>query len=172
MTPSGVLAILGRMTEKKCSQCKLVLPIDKFGFRKDRGDWRPECNGCRLKKAIPSEKECPRCEVVKPISKFPKKKRVSRICHECTDGAGWGQGWHLKKKYGLTQGDYNRILAEQDGKCAICETTEPGRYDRFRVDHCHETNKVRGLLCDSCNLMLGKAKDDPEILRRAVAYLE
>lgn len=64
------------------------------------------------------------------------------------------------------------MLHNQGNKCKICETHESEFDKRLAVDHCHKTGKVRGLLCSSCNTSLGKFKDDPEILRRAINYLE
>ena len=70
----------------------------------------------------------------------------------------------------MTPADYDALLARQNGVCAICETTEPGK--PLYVDHCHIRNEVRGLLCRSCNLGLGNFKHDPRLLRAATAYLE
>ena len=74
-------------------------------------------------------------------------------------------------KYGLTLNDYYNILKKQNNKCAICETDKPGGQGRFHLDHCHKTNKVRGLLCHRCNTSLGGFRDDPIILERAKIYL-
>lgn len=64
------------------------------------------------------------------------------------------------------------MLAAQNGGCAICSTTTPdGNARRFHVDHDHETGKIRGLLCHSCNTGIGKLRDDPDLLLSAVAYL-
>jgi tripartite-type tricarboxylate transporter receptor subunit TctC len=75
----------------------------------------------------------------------------------------------FKLKYGLTQGDYDRMLLSQRGVCAICEQT--CRW-RLCVDHCHCTKQVRGLLCMRCNTGLGQFRDDPRLLRKAAAYLD
>lgn len=75
----------------------------------------------------------------------------------------------LKNKYGITLEDYKCMFEAQDGVCAICEESEEGRL--LAVDHCHETNKVRGLLCGSCNRALGLFKDDPILLSRAKEYV-
>lgn len=82
----------------------------------------------------------------------------------------------LKKILGrrnLTLADYHRMRDEQEGKCAICGTTDPGlRHSaRLLIDHDHQTGKVRGLLCNGCNTGLGAFKDAPEALLRAAAYL-
>jgi hypothetical protein len=65
------------------------------------------------------------------------------------------------------------MLEAQDYKCAICgvlDVVAPGN-GALAVDHCHETGRVRGLLCSICNTSLGGFRDDPELLQRAVNYL-
>lgn len=80
-------------------------------------------------------------------------------------------GYKLKKKYGITLEDYkNRVLA-QKGLCAICGRP-PAQGKRLRVDHCHKTNVVRGLLCDNCNLGIGHLMENPRILLSAIKYIE
>ena len=88
---------------------------------------------------------------------------------------------NLKARFGLSLEDYDAMLAEQGGGCAICGTTEPGgRHDTFfPVDHDHACcpgdkscgKCLRGLLCAKCNLGLGAFDDDPDRLMSAVAYL-
>ena len=75
----------------------------------------------------------------------------------------------LKFLYGISIEDYNALLAQQRGACAICRK-RPGH--RLFVDHCHTTNKVRRLLCRGCNFGIGYFGDDPRLLRLAAAYLE
>lgn len=73
--------------------------------------------------------------------------------------------------YGLAPGDYERLLALQQGRCAICRRRP--RAKRLAVDHNHGTGKVRGLLCEPCNRrVLGGGHDSLQILRNAVYYLE
>lgn len=74
-------------------------------------------------------------------------------------------------KYGITLDDYNRMLAEQGGGCAICgsETNKNGK--ALFVDHCHDTGRVRGILCYKCNTGLGSFKDDAGLLEKAFRYL-
>lgn len=74
------------------------------------------------------------------------------------------------KKYGITEVDYQTLLAKQNGGCAICGSS--GERRRLDVDHCHITDKIRGLLCNNCNRGLGHLKDDPALLRLAATYLE
>ena len=71
----------------------------------------------------------------------------------------------------MTPAGYYDMLVAQGGVCAICRLTcQSGK--RLCVDHDHATGKVRGLLCQKCNTVLGKMSDSPELLRRAAAYLE
>jgi hypothetical protein len=82
---------------------------------------------------------------------------------------------HYKRKYGITIEQYDQMLLDQNDVCGICEGEPNGRgatWGRYSVDHCHETETVRGLLCDNCNHGLGKIGDDPELLRKAAEYLE
>lgn len=76
----------------------------------------------------------------------------------------------LKKHYGITLAERDLILESQGGRCAVCRTDDPGKRGWF-VDHCHTTKKIRGILCQPCNSVLGYAKDDPAILKAAIAYL-
>lgn len=66
---------------------------------------------------------------------------------------------------------YAALLADQGGRCAICGTTDPGKRERFNVDHCHTTGYLRGLLCHGCNTGLGLLGDSVDTLLAAVAYL-
>jgi len=77
------------------------------------------------------------------------------------------------KSYGLSLQEYDDMMEAQGGGCAICGSSDPKtpRGGRFCVDHNHETNEVRGLLCSSCNRALGLFGDDPNVLSKAVVYL-
>lgn len=81
--------------------------------------------------------------------------------------------YSLKENFGITQEDYDRMLKEQDGKCAGCGTDTPtGRWTVFAVDHCHHTGKVRGLLCNECNRGMGLLGDSVERMQSLINYLE
>jgi len=87
--------------------------------------------------------------------KFPDKVSLS------------GRKYELKKKYGLSYDVYLEMVDSQNGKCALCETE-----CQLVVDHCHETSKIRKLLCRMCNTGLGMFKDNPKVLYKAAKYLE
>lgn len=73
------------------------------------------------------------------------------------------------KRFGLTPNDYQDVLDEQGGGCAICGKT--ARVTTLAVDHDHKTGQVRGILCRRCNSALGLFNDDPEMLKEAARYL-
>lgn len=147
-------------------------------------------------------KNCPRCNQRKLLKEFGNTRRtlhgVSTYCKICSnemqqlrratpEGAqahrNASKKWrdenpthhadmNARWKYGVDPGTYAQMLASQEGKCAICKTTEPGvRLGRFHIYHCHRSKAVRGLLCEHCNRGLGHFDDDPALLRRAADYL-
>lgn len=76
----------------------------------------------------------------------------------------------LHRKLGLTRDRYYAVLEAQNWSCAICGKVPSTT--KLDVDHCHETGKFRGMLCKGCNTALGKFKDSPALLTRAIEYLE
>lgn len=83
----------------------------------------------------------------------------------------------LKNTNGITLEYYNMLLSQQQGVCAICGNEETrvdvrtGKTKNLSVDHCHTTGKIRGLLCDKCNNGLGRFRDNPDFLAKAISYL-
>jgi hypothetical protein len=77
---------------------------------------------------------------------------------------------HLKHRYKITREDYNRMLKDQNGVCAICHKT-CRKNERLSVDHCHATEVVRGLLCSRCNHVIGLMEDSLENLTSAASYI-
>jgi hypothetical protein len=74
---------------------------------------------------------------------------------------------YIKRTFGLTPEEYDALFAAQDGVCAICQ-----QRPAVHIDHDHDTGRIRGALCFGCNGGLGQFGDDPELLRRAIDYLE
>jgi hypothetical protein len=96
------------------------------------------------------------------VARSLREKQDTRLAHSR----------HLKDRYGITLEDYDTLVVKQDGRCAICQTTNPGgRKGRFCIDHDHITGKIRGLLCSPCNRALGGFHDDPRLLQIAAEYL-
>ncbi len=95
-----------------------------------------------------------------------RKNRAKRQAY----GREYGQKVLRFARYGITEADFDRILEEQDGACAICRTLFEDK--KPCIDHDHETGEVRGLLCYSCNSGIGQLRDDPELLAKAIRYLK
>ncbi len=92
---------------------------------------------------------------------------------EVPEGSGWfGYTTTIEtgEKYGLHSDEYHRMLVKQDGECAICRRP-PTSVGPLFIDHDHDNNTVRGLVCRSCNLGLGNFNDDPYLLDDARKYL-
>jgi len=155
-----------------------------------------------LRGAGRQSKKCRKCGIVKSRSEFtvrqsgPRGGHLAGYCKPCNAAKVKAEyilnnsdlsfyrrvAWpsKLKRLYGITVEDYNRILADQGGACALCRSTTPESGNRkykkrvrsvFDVDHDHKTGKVRGLLCTRCNRLVGLANDDPNTARRLVEYL-
>jgi hypothetical protein len=75
------------------------------------------------------------------------------------------------KKFNITPEDYDKIFNEQKGCCAICGKHQLEFKLKLAVDHCHTTGKIRGLCCSNCNLVIGHAHDNVEVLKNAIKYL-
>lgn len=88
----------------------------------------------------------------------------------------YGKNADLKKNYGVTLDWYKEQYAKQGGACAICNQPETsvirGKVLSLAVDHCHDTGKVRALLCSGCNTGIGSLKHNRDLLQKAIAYLE
>lgn len=75
----------------------------------------------------------------------------------------------LKRVYGLDSKEWDALFATQKNRCAVCETSNPGPH--WHTDHKHDTGEVRGILCHNCNLAIGHARENPDILRKLIDYL-
>lgn len=76
------------------------------------------------------------------------------------------------RRYGIAPEEYERLMREQGGRCAICDGTETYEHHQLCVDHDHASGLVRGLLCSRCNKALGGFNDDPLLLQAATRYLQ
>jgi hypothetical protein len=117
-------------------------------------------------------KECKRINTKTWREQHPKKaKEVERTNNAKRRENGKIKNWYLQRTYEITLEEYNDILKKQNYRCAICGISLKKYKKSFHVDHNHETNKIRGLLCYSCNTLLGYAKDDIRILKKAILFL-
>lgn len=78
---------------------------------------------------------------------------------------------HLRRSYGITIKDYDKMFESQGGTCAICGRPETAKGRSLAVDHSHDTGEVRGLLCHACNTSIGKFRENREWLLKAIKYL-
>lgn len=83
----------------------------------------------------------------------------------------YNRKWSLNRKYGITLEQYNNMFSTQKGCCAICGIHQSSLNKPLFVDHDHNTGKVRGLLCHSCNVVLGHVNDSIDILDQTIKYL-
>lgn len=124
------------------------------------------------------KKRCHRCKKTKPLKRFHKCRSRgdgrSGTCRRCLSELRAEND--IVRRFGITLAEFDVILEEQGGGCGICGATEgmqrAGKTLRLCVDHCHKTNRIRGILCNSCNNGIGRFKDDPTLLRAAADYLE
>ncbi len=84
-------------------------------------------------------------------------------------------GRHRRKSYGLTCKEYDDLVLKQKNKCAICKKSETkilrNKIVSLSLDHCHKSNKIRGLLCHRCNVFIGYCQESIDILKSAIKYL-
>jgi Recombination endonuclease VII len=139
-------------TFKTCKTCLASKPLDLFYNHPKKKDGKfSHCKACLNAKT-------------KKARQDPSKKHLwSTYTWRST----------LKHRYGITEKDYLLLLASQNNGCAICGAAlaASGQHRRLHVDHCHQTNKIRGLLCNNCNNGLGRFQHDPKLLAAAVQYL-
>jgi hypothetical protein len=111
-----------------------------------------------------------RYELSHPEAKKAKRHRyqIARLARE----PNWYKQRRLRVEHRLSLEEYNAILAEQDGRCALCGGKPNGRWGTLNIDHNHKTGERRGLICDSCNRGLGLFGDNEVLLRKAAEYLE
>lgn len=125
---------------------------------------------------------CRRCKIEKQGNFYKNQKDCKDCCNKSVKAAKAkkpnlyskiDKASKLRRLYSVSIEQYNEMLIKQNYSCAICNSKESGRKDvlSFAVDHCHDTNRVRGLLCMKCNTAIGKLKHDVEYLKKAIEYL-
>jgi len=164
------------MKTKICIKCGIKQGLEAFHKDKKSKDGKvSHCKQCAAKKHAKyykqnkkKIKEGARVWYKNNIEKARKRNREYNRKHYHRDY--WKH--HLKKHYNITPDGYNELFNKQCGCCAICKTHQSEIDRRLCVDHDHETGRVRGLLCYSCNTILGVARDNSDLLLSAVEYLE
>lgn len=126
------------------------------------------CRKCGETKSVtdfsPTEKWCRPCRAAyqKEFRRRDPQKATDQVYEQ-----------RLKRDLGMTLAEYDAMVEEQNGACAICRTVPPASGRRqLHVDHDHKSGAVRALLCHGCNRGLGGFRDDPELIAKAIAYIE
>ena len=135
---------------------------------------RPEVIA-RRKEIYKKYKKSPKgVESTKRYEKSPKRVESAERYKKSHKGVQNRRRGALSSKYRITEQRYFEILEKQIGLCAICGSDSPRRRGskNFAIDHNHTTMEVRGLLCHPCNVMIGLAKDNIEVLEMAIKYLK
>jgi hypothetical protein len=126
-------------------------------------------------------RECNVCGVFKLASEFQLERdekarggvSLRAQCKPCREHIKWKA--FIVRTYGITAEQYYEMLDEQEGKCAICKSDSPNseriESGKLFIDHCHDTQKVRGLLCAKCNFGIGYLNDDVNLLQSAIEYI-
>jgi Recombination endonuclease VII len=139
------------------------------------------------------ELKCPICELTKSVKHFHKNSKPGSYCITCdkirrkeyrkrpeVKEREYRQQMErfYEKRYGISLEDYELLLKLQNYCCGICKKNNKKidhrskKIQRYHVDHCHKTNKVRGLLCAKCNQGIGFFDDDILILESCIKYLQ
>ena len=145
---------------KQCSKCNEVKPLAEFYKDKSKNDgYRTECKSCKKMYARGFRKT----EEYKVWKRENSKAYYHNIYKHDDAYKIREKRRRVKRDYGITLEEYSKHL---DSPCDICGG------EAKHLDHCHITGKVRGLLCIDCNTILGYSKDNINILKRAIRYLQ
>lgn len=146
-----------------CRRCDQAKPFTREHFYVDA-----------RAKGVPQYRQCKSCRSLIDAEQLVRKRAAGIRPRKRSSGEYREYNLH---RYGLTEALYQRMLAEQHGKCASCGALGSGRSRLgielpMHIDHDHATGVVRGLLCHNCNILIGCAGDSVERLQLAAAYLE
>jgi hypothetical protein len=177
------MATADNTTHKRCSKCQTRKKLEAYYKDASRPDGlNPYCKPClKDRRRSPTYRISNQNQSRKFRQQNPDKvkiwdrQRPRRIEVPAKLALRRRKIW-LKRLYGATLEDYEKLFVAQNGLCSICQKpetfTQLGKVTNLSIDHCHQTGKVRGLLCRKCNFLIGQANDDPKILLEAVRYLE
>lgn len=159
---------------KPCTKCGETKSVSEFA--KARNGYRTICKVCiNTSTAVwrNANLEAERCRTAAWARANPDYIRSAGNAWKKANperSATNSRNYWLKTIYNLTPEGYATLLTEQGGKCAICGNVPVKKC--LGVDHNHQTGAIRGLLCDDCNIALGKLKDSADLLRKAIEYLD
>jgi hypothetical protein len=149
--------------ERVCSACRREY-YKKWA--KEHPGRNTKYNKDWIKKNPEKHKESVHKHYIKNREKFLRKDR--EYYQRTKEYKKWED---VKRIYGITKEQFDLMFKDQNGLCAIC-SCDISKQWILNIDHCHKTGKVRGLLCNRCNVGLGSFKDSVDLLKIAMAYLE
>lgn len=159
------------MNKKYCPRCKREKPVDSFGKRTNRpGQYSSYCRKClasyyqkRYQNLTTTQKLAIQKRHAAYQRKWYEKNRRHVLDQQCS------------QKYGLSVSDYRELCDHAKNVCQICGQPETITYRKRKralvIDHNHKTGKIRGILCNKCNTLLGYANDSVNRLKVAIKYL-
>ena len=146
----------GVVTSQKCTICEVVKPAKEYHFsNRAKGTLNSKCKPC----AISTTKQW----------QTENEKQYEENWKRSSKHRPWIQ--QKAAKYNISVENLQEMYEKVGGVCEICGKVPESKHG-IVVDHCHDSNRVRGLLCNPCNTALGLMKDSPENLRLAALYLE
>lgn len=162
---------------KTCSNCDEFKPLELFSNHKKTKDGK--CSWCKACHQVASTRyrnenrertrELNKKARSTPEAKEKVRQRELRNKDKRSDQSRFRT---IERKYGLSKEGYLEMANQQGNLCKICNVEGDKNLHGFLyVDHCHTTLKIRGLLCQRCNSLLGLAKDSVTILENAISYL-
>ena len=159
------------MDTKKCSRCKEIKPITEFYKRKKSGTLHSCCKKCD--RAMTRDWYERNREKAKEKYRIWRLNNLDKVKKYNADNRRKHYQQEVVRKYGVPIDWFDGQMKKQKGKCACCGMSfEWGNKQTSpHVDHCHKTQKVRGILCNRCNSVLGLCKDDIQLLSSLVRYL-
>lgn len=143
------------MSDKLCTSCDIVRPLDEFYKNKSTKDglasWCKVCHAADTSK----RQRLPHVKAQRKAHKAkPEIKRRAYLKH-------------VERKYGLTEPEYEHLFTTQGGRCLVCNEAA-----KLVVDHNHTTGEVRGLLCQFCNYLAGLLDTAPDRLEQVNNWLK
>ena len=180
--------------KKNCPKCNKII------FYKSRKQMfvstnkNSLCKSCirDIVRIIDGKIKCRGCNILKEVKEFYPNRQIKcgrdTFCKECRNKIQREssksnprriKSQHLRNKYKIGIEEYEIMLNNQNGVCAICHLPETKKlYNNLNktfsltVDHCHSTNKIRGLLCQKCNTALGLFRENIEIIKSSIEYIK
>ena len=155
--PTSVARALLKEGKKHCPGCKKVLDLSHFSTMRKRNGIASHCRHCsrKIARKISSTKEA------------KQKKKIDYLKNKTR-----AKNNHLMSRFGITYAKYQEMLVNQNHCCKICGKTEQENGKMLAVDHCHRTEKIRSLLCSSCNICIGFIEKNKISIKAIEDYLE